>query len=138
MAREAAWLLSAEAASARAYWIDPTLPSEFTHQSVGIAWGGKLDYATWFSPEPSAILGIQLIPMNPSTGYLAGDPATIRAGVAEAGTTGPLSDYVLMYSALAGKAEAAAALTTARTLPDSAIDDGNSRSYLLAFISSRH
>ena len=31
LAREAAWLLSSEAASARAYWVDPALPSDFAH-----------------------------------------------------------------------------------------------------------
>jgi hypothetical protein len=39
-----------------------------------------------------------------------------------------------MYQALAGPDQAALALTAARELPYSSIDDGNSRSYLLAFI----
>ncbi|WP_114424083.1 glycosyl hydrolase [Nocardioides houyundeii] len=138
LATQAAWLLSSEAASARAYWTQPDLPTGFEHQVFGISWGGKRDYATWFSPEPSAILGIQLIPMSPSSGYLAGDPARIRAAVAEVdGFEGPLSDYVLMYSALAGDAEADAALSAARVRPDQAIDDAVSRTYLMAFAMSR-
>jgi endoglucanase Acf2 len=104
----------------------------------GINWGGKRDYATWFSPEPSAILGIQLIPMSPSSSYLAGDPARVAQNVAEAtastGRAGPLSDYVLMYSALGGSEPARGALEVARTLPADAIDDADSRSYLMAFL----
>jgi endo-1,3(4)-beta-glucanase len=133
LAAEAAWLLSAEAASARAYWTDAELPAGFDHRVVGINWGGKRDYATWFSPEPTAILGIQLIPMSPSSSYLADDPERVAAAVAEAGSTGPLGDYVLMYSALSGAGAARAASVAARTLPEDAIDDGDSRSYLMAF-----
>jgi endo-1,3(4)-beta-glucanase len=134
----AAWLLSSEAASARAYWTEPEIPAGFEHQVFGIAWGGKRDYATWFSPEPSAILGIQLIPMSPSAGYLAGDPSRIRAAVAEVDNLdGPLADYVLLYSALAGREDADAALAGIRSRSGATIDDGTSRSYLMAFAMSQ-
>ena len=39
-----------------------------------------------------------------------------------------------MYSALAGKDAAASALTTLAALPATGIDDGNSRSYAMAWI----
>ena len=137
LAAHAAWLHSAEAASARAYWTEPSTPDGFAHRVFGINWGGKRDHATWFSPAESAILGIQLIPMGPSTGHLDGDPDRIAANVAEVGEveqlTGPLSDYVLLYSALAGPAAARTALTAARAWPEQEIDDGLSRTYLLAF-----
>jgi endo-1,3(4)-beta-glucanase len=66
--------------------------------------------------------------------YLAGDPERIRANVAEAGEPGQFADYILMYQSLAGSKDAAAALRAAADLPDSAIDDGNSRTYMTAFI----
>ena len=101
--REAAWLLGSEAHAATTYWtnFDTTDPvyDGFEHGVMGINWGGKRDYATWFSAEPSAILGIQLIPMSPSSGYLAGDPDRIRTNVREGGS-GPLADYALMYAGL--------------------------------------
>lgn len=141
---EAAWMLSTEAQSARAYWtnFDRSQPvySGFGHAVMPLNWGGKRDYATWFSPEPAAALGILVIPMNPSSAYLAGDPARIEANVADAtGTKGynqKFGDYLLMYDALAGPDQAKAALTKARTLSNSFIDDGNSRSYLLAWLMS--
>jgi endo-1,3(4)-beta-glucanase len=46
-------------------------------------------------------------------------------------------DYLLMYSALAGSNDASAALTAARSLNEDRIDDGDSRSYLLAWLMSR-
>ena len=139
--REAAWLLGSEAHAATTYWtnLDTTNPvyDGFEHGVMGINWGGKRDYATWFSAEPSAILGIQLIPMSPSSGYLAGDPDRIRTNVQEGGS-GPLADYALMYAGLAGPEDARTALEQARDLKDDGIDQGNSRSYMLAYLDAAH
>lgn len=146
LAGEAAWMLSGETASTLAYWMNPDLSGAafkgYDHDMVSLTWSGKRDFATWFSAEPSAIVGIQLIPMSPSSLYLrsaaAGGTAQIRRLVTAAtakGTEGkPLADYVLMYRSLLGGADATAALKAARSLPASAIDNGNSRTYLLAYI----
>jgi endo-1,3(4)-beta-glucanase len=142
---EAAWLLSGESASALAYWVNPRLSGAqfqgFAHRMVSLNWGGKRDFATWFSPKAAAIIGIQLIPMSPVSTYLAskagGGPAQIRALVKAAaadGSAGSFTDYLLMYRSLAGKADAAVALRIAGTLPPAAVDDGDSRTYLLAYL----
>ena len=52
--------------------------SGFGHKIVPLNWGGKRDYATWFSPEPAAMLGILLIPMSPASTYLGGRPGADR------------------------------------------------------------
>ncbi|MCW2812034.1 MAG: 1,3-beta-glucanase [Friedmanniella sp.] len=143
---EATWMLSSEAQSGLAYWtnFDPAQPvyQGFGHKIVSLNWGGKRDYATWFSPEPAAMLGILVIPMSPSSTYLAGDPARIKANVAEATSGGKFDqkfgDYLLMYDALAGDDERKTALATAEKLDDKWIDDGNSRSYLYAWLMSKH
>jgi len=144
LAEQATWMLSSEAASARSAWVgfDPAAPpyTEYDHDVIGILWDGKIDYGTWFSPEPAAVLGIQLIPMNAASGYLGGDPDRIRRNVAEAlegGEPPQFGDLILMYQSLAGPEDAATALEAARALPDAAIDNGNSRSHLLAFIMTR-
>ena len=144
---QARWLMSAEASSARAYWTDfdrddPAIDG-FGHTVTSLVWGGKRDWATWFSAEPSAMLGIFVLPMQPVAGYLGGDPERIRANLDEA-LAGPrddpatwdvlFGDQLLMYAALAGPDDAAAALDVARTLPEERIDDGNTRSYLLAWL----
>ncbi|MDP9026351.1 MAG: glycosyl hydrolase [Actinomycetota bacterium] len=141
---EATWMLSAEAASAQAYWTDfPTADAAYSgyrHSVVGINWGGKRVDSTWFSANPSAMLGIQLIPMSPASSYLAGDPHRIAQNIAGATPGGgevQFGDYLLMYSALGGRSQAATALAAARALPVTFIDDGNSRSYLLAWIMTR-
>jgi len=144
LSTEATWMLSAEAASATAYWTDfdsrDPAYAGYRHGVVGVNWGGKRDDATWFSAEPNAKLGIQLIPMSPASHYLAGDPDRIARNVAEAAPTGvdvQFGDYLLMYSALGGRDAAAKALTAARALPSQFIDGADSRSYLLAWILSR-
>ena len=141
LATEATWLLSTEAATARDYWTDPELPPGFAHQVVALNWGGKRDWATWFSPEPSAMLGIQLLPLSPAQLTLGRDvsPEKIRASVAEAAPDGydvMFGGDLLGYLALAGPDDASRAWTELVSLPDSAIDDGTSRAALLAFVAS--
>ncbi len=138
---EAIWMLSTEAQAGLDYWtnFDNAEPiySGYGHKIVTLNWGGKRDYATWFSPEPAAMLGILVIPMSPASTYLGGDPDRITANVAEA-TGGKFDqkfgDFLLMYAALAGDDQRKTALDKARTLADEWIDDGNSRAYLLAWL----
>lgn len=147
MSKLADWLLSGETASALAYWVNPDLSGQqfaaFENDLVSINWGGKRDFATWFSPEPSAVIGIQLVPMSPSSGYLgtaaAGGAEQIGRLVEAAAPNGydvMFGDFLLMYRSLAGGEEARAALAEARKLPDERIDGGDSRTYLLAYILS--
>ena len=142
---QATWLASTEAASARDYWTDPDLDDPvmdgFEHRVIALNWGGKRDWATWFSAEPSAMLGILLIPMGPVSDYLAVDVdrEQILASVDEAAPDGPdvmFGDYLLMYRALAGPDEAAAAWDEAVALPDTSVDDGSSRAYLLGWLAA--
>lgn len=145
LAAGAAWLLAHEAAAARAYWTDFDLADPvyegFEHSVLPLQFGGKRDYATWFSPEPAAALAILALPMSPSSDHLADDPERVRRNIAEATASGGFAqqygDWLLMYAALGGEDDRAAALEAARELADEHLDDGDTRSYLLAFILSR-
>jgi endoglucanase Acf2 len=114
-------------------------------QVTSLVWGGKRERNTWFSAEPSAALGIVVLPVTGASGYLAGDPERIRDNLAEALGTAELwsdagawdvmfGDQLLMYAGLAGRDDAAAALEVARSLPDERIDDGSTRSWMLAWL----
>ena len=141
---EATWMLSTEAQAGLDYWtnFDNAEPvySGYGHKIVSLNWGGKRDYATWFSPEPAAMLGILVIPMSPASTYLGGDPARSRptsrrrpAGKFDQ----KFGDFLLMYAALAGEEQRKTALATAaRSWTTKWIDDGNSRAYLLAWLMS--
>lgn len=142
LAATARWLLSAESNAATTLWLEPdSLPSGYDHGIVSLTWGGKRDYATWFSAEPSAILGIQLLPLGPvALQYIAGDSSRVDANVAEAGgmeaANGALGDYVAMYSALGSEGALERARSTLESLPDNALDGGNSRSAVLAWLAA--
>lgn len=142
LADEATWLLSSEADAATRLWLEPgDLPAGYDHSIVSLSWSDKRDYATWFSAEPSAILGIQLLPLGPvSLAYLADDPERIAANVADAGGaaafTGPLGDAVAQYAALGGPGDRAAAQEWAAGLQPGDLDDGASLSGVLAWLAA--
>jgi endo-1,3(4)-beta-glucanase len=136
----ARWLLSTEVA-ARLYWTDLDLDDPvyhgYDHTVVGINWGARRDWATFFSDHPSAMLGIQLLPMAPADLHRSTSPERIRASVEEASRDGfevQFGDYLLMYLALAGPEDADRAWSVA--LDQQSIDDGSSRAYLLAWIAA--
>ncbi|MDM7889314.1 glycosyl hydrolase [Curtobacterium sp. RHCJP20] len=139
------WLLSNEAASAQRDVLDPDLSAfpGFTHRIVSLNWGGKRDHATWFSAAAAAPAGIELIPMPAMAGeYVdAGGRQQIQRVLDEAVPDGrydvQFGDYLLMYRALGGESDAAAALRDAERLPDAVIDSANTRSYLLAWVMTR-
>ncbi len=141
---EARWMQALEAASARAYWTDfdtsDPVYAGFGHKVLPLNFGGKRDYATWFSAEPAAALAILLIPVSPSSDQLGGDAVRIaenvKEGIGSKGFEQQYGDYILMYSALAGEDARQTALKAARSFDRSKIDDGNSYSYLLAWLLS--
>jgi endoglucanase Acf2 len=139
----AEWMLAAEAEAARRVFLEPDVSAfpEFAHETIGIQWGSKRDFATWFSPEPNAIIGIQLIPSPPMAAdyYSLVTPATVTSTLEAArgeGSGSQFADFLLMYSATQSPEDADAAWQAALDLPEDTIDDGNSRTYMLAWIAS--
>lgn len=134
------WLYAHESEAAMRYWLlDAPAPDGYAHPMVSLVWGGKRDYATFFSPRPQAKLGILLIPMSPGQQYLASAPERIRPILAsvlpsEQDYNGQFGDYLAMYRAID---DPTGALQVARGLSEDAIDDANSRSYTLAWVMSQ-
>ncbi len=136
----AEWLYSHESQAAVRYWLtnNKAYPA-YTAPNTTIVWGGKRDYATWFSTRPQAKLGILLLPMSPGHTYLENSttqaPALIAAAVPSPEQIhGPFGDYLTMYRAVYDKQ---GAIAQARTLEPNDIDDGNSRAYMMAWIYTR-
>ena len=108
-----------------------TSPTGYEHGIVSLTWGGKRDYATWFSAEPSAILGIQILPVGPiSLDYLAGSPERVAANVAEAGGDAAFAvrSASMSWRTRRSRAPASAldAEEIARGLDAEGLDDGTS------------
>ena len=140
LAAEGTWMQALESDSQLAYWTnfdtDDPVYKGFGHSITPLVWGGKRDYATWFSPEPAAALAILLIPMNPASGYLGTDPKRVATNLKEAmGTRGyrqTYGDLLLLYSALQGSSQRDAAVKQVASL--TSIDDSLTRSYILAYL----
>lgn len=65
-------LYSHELLGLRSYWFGENnpFPAGFEHAMISLVWGGKRDYATWFSADPMHIQGIQWLPITPASKYL--------------------------------------------------------------------
>lgn len=65
-------LFATELTATKAYWFGENnpFPDGYSHTVASLVWGGKRDYATWFSGEAMHIHGIQWLPITPASSYL--------------------------------------------------------------------
>ena len=139
LASEAIWLYSHETTAARAQLSPPAvvaLGPAYMHTTVGIVWGGKLDYSTFFSPRPQAVFGIQLIPFSPGQNYLARTNVVNNLNAVAptpSELAGQFGDYLVMYQSLVDPSKA---LANAMNLSATDLDNGNSLTYLYAWLYS--
>lgn len=142
MADRAGWLLSGETAATGAYWLNFDKSSApynggYDKSIAVLNWGGKRDYATFFSSSPKAMLGIQLIPMSPTTSsyltqYKGKIPGQLKEARSDQSVGQQFDDYLLMYEALAGNGTSL--IDQAKALPNATIDGANSRTYMYAWL----
>jgi endo-1,3(4)-beta-glucanase len=142
LANQSRWLYGHETTAALTDYLSVPVNTgtgpAYTHSNVGIVWGDKLDYSTFFSPRTAAILGIQLIPMSPGQAYLAANTAQITKNLSNAITSSTdyqseYGDYLLMYEALANPE---AALKNLSSITPNDLDNGDSMTYLEAWVYS--
>lgn len=135
-------LMAEEIRTARRYWqvkqADTLYPQPFrSNGAVGIVWGGKVDYGTWFGAEVEKIHGIQMIPITPASESLI-DTAWIsetwpnKLSPAYAGMVEGWKSIVLGAYALINPSDA---WTRAQAL--TAYDDGTSKTQLLYHIATQ-
>jgi endo-1,3(4)-beta-glucanase len=123
LTKQAKWLLSNEIAAAKLYWLSQPSASNYSSPLVAINWGGKREYKTFFSDEANAKLAIQLLPLNPSMQtYIEKLPNKLFSNTNLEQTYG---DYILMAQG--------ATFSEASSFDASLIDDGNSKSYIMAY-----
>lgn len=136
------WMLANESMTARTVWRQQPndIPGSSNYKSplTSLNFGGKRTYSTFFSDEPNAKLGIQLLTMNP---FMAHQPDTtktakqlIDSSITNDNFNVALGDYILMYLSLYDKSHA---LSLVDKQQSAFIDDGNSRTYLNAFVYSQ-
>ena len=75
------YLYTTEMNAINAYWFDVEgrfFPKGYTQACAALIWGGKADYATWFSGEPEHIHGIVMLPMQSGSLYLGLYPKYVQ------------------------------------------------------------
>src|SRR5206468_605151 len=105
------WLYDRESQGALNYWIniDKSLPeyNGFTAPFVSMLWGGKRDFATWFSGTGEAKTAIQVLPLTPAGLYLNADKPRILSNLQTAAPNpGLYKDILVGYLGLADPAAA--------------------------------
>lgn len=137
------WLMSQESASAVRYWLQgpATIPnSSYTPSIYSLVWGGKREFATFFSDAPEAKYGIQLLPVNPGSGYITNNSVLTQQlldAIAKSTAGKPIDQFNDYFTMLEATVNPIHALQQAISLPDNAIDSANSRTYMLAWIFSK-
>lgn len=133
------YLFSTELNSTNNYWFavkgaNYSFPSGYKNSIASIVWGGKVDFATWFSSQPLDIYGIQFIPFTPASTYLintkrlASDEKLLQNALNY--REGKLLDIVLMYLGTDGGRKN----ISKDVLNSVFIDDGNTKTNLLFWL----
>jgi hypothetical protein len=127
------FLYETEARAIEQYWWDvdnAVFPATFTHTAVGQVWTDGGQYTTWFSGDPSAIQGINILPITPGHMYIGRRPDYIPKNYAE-GNTGGWSDLFDEYLAFSDPASALQKYNAG-----TGIEPGNSQALCYHVISS--
>lgn len=78
------YLYTTEMQAINAYWFDVEnrfFPEGYKQPCASLIWGGKTDYATWFSGEPEHIHGIILLPIQSGSVYLGLYPDYVKSNL---------------------------------------------------------
>jgi endoglucanase Acf2 len=72
LTNRARWLFSQDLAAIKAYWFaqENPFPMGYLRPTASLIWGGKREFATWFSADPMHVYGIQWLPITPASSYL--------------------------------------------------------------------
>ncbi|MDG2221700.1 MAG: glycosyl hydrolase [Rubripirellula sp.] len=131
-------LFNIERTAVEEYWFDVSetnFPDDHPNVALGMVWGGKGAFATWFSAEIDCIHGINWLPFTPASIYMGRHPDYVKknfARIVEKRTGSEdfnvgWGDLVVMFGALNDPASARRHLAEN---PDCKIEAGNSRAFM--------
>ena len=109
------YIYTTEQQAIEQYWFDvdeEVFPIEYPFETVGILWSYGTAYATWWTPNPEEIHGIQFLPLTAGSLYLGHRTdyvsRNIAALYAAPGAEGHWHDLIWQYEALADPVSALA------------------------------
>jgi len=75
------FLFNTERTAVEEYWFDVSgtnYPKDFPNVALGMVWGGKGAFGTWFSSDIDCIHGINWLPFTPASIYMGRHPAYVK------------------------------------------------------------
>lgn len=132
------FLFNTERTAVEEYWFDVSgtnFPKDFPNVALGMIWGGKGAFATWFSGDIDCIHGINWLPFTPASIYMGRHPDYVkknhdmivskRKGGAD--YNNGWGDLVVMFGALNDPKVGVDYLTAT---PDCSLEGGNTHAFM--------
>ncbi|MDB4537363.1 glycosyl hydrolase [Akkermansiaceae bacterium] len=138
------YLYNTERTAVEEYWFDVSgtnFPKDFPNVALGMIWGGKGAFATWFSGDIDCIHGINWLPFTPASIYMGRFPAYVKKNhdriVAKrekgADYNNGWGDLVAMFGALNDPVPAVKYLDAT---PDCSLEGGNTHAFMYHWLNT--
>lgn len=136
------FLYNTERTAVEEYWFDVSgtnYPPDYPNVALGMCWGGKGAFGTWFSGDIDCIHGINWLPFTPASIYMGRHPDYVKKNhdrIVEKRSGGRdynngWGDLVIMFQALSDPAAAARYIDAK---PDCKLEEGNSHAFMYHWI----
>lgn len=135
-------LFNTERTAVEEYWFDVSgtnFPKSFPQVALGMIWGGKGAFATWFSGDIDCIHGINWLPFTPASLYMGRFPDYVKKNhdrIVEKRAAGKnynngWGDLVVMFNALSDPAASSGYM---EKIPDCSLEGGNTHAFMYHWI----
>lgn len=136
------FLYNTERTAVEEYWFDVSetnFPKDFPNVALGMIWGGKGAFATWFSGDIDCIHGINWLPFTPASIYMGRFPNYVKKNhdrIVEKRAKGNdynngWGDLVVMFNALSDPMMAAKYIDGN---PNCSLEGGNTHAFMYHWI----
>lgn len=137
-----AFLYNTERTAVEEYWFDVSatnFPKDFPEVALGMVWGGKGAFATWFSADIDCIHGINWLPYTPASIYMGRYPDYVKKNhdrIVERRRKGDnynngWGDLVVMFNSLQ---DSQMAVDYLAQHPDCSLEGGNTHAFMYHWI----
>ncbi len=136
------FLYNTERTAIEEYWFDVSgtnFPEDFSNVALGMIWGGKGAFSTWFSGDIDCVHGINWLPFTPASIYMGRHPDYVKKNhdrIVERRPNGNdyntgWGDLVIMFSALSDPKSAAEYFDST---PNCKVESGNTHAFMYHWI----
>ena len=138
------FLYNTERTAVEEYWFDVSetnFPKDFPNVALGMVWGGKGAFATWFSGDVDCIHGINWLPFTPASIYMGRYPDYVKknhdflVSKRKGGSdyNNGWGDLVVMFNALS---DPKAAVSYLDQNPQCSLEGGNTHAFMYHWVNT--